>query len=607
VTGSTSYHRRVPAQPGPRQHLALVEYLGTCALDADVVVALSPIALQQCLDRDLDVTVLDDHVDRLALQADHLDFHRWQRGWIDRLDASSRLNGSARTAALAIKGPVDTAVVTSRNLRKLLQTLEPSYVSYVDRARPAPRHTAAPGGLYLWGDDAEPRPAGRLIAGICDDLGIDFGLVVDPKTSALSTRRSTRARFRRWVGRHIGPRRTFWVARRNERQRPTTVMTWYGGYGARAFLDAELRAGRRVFFLARGNRSSRLLEPRTIVWRRRSSRIRLERGAGSSFSPATSEILEEIDNWSGTPGTASVIRNRLTYILGTMCPAIEAGAKALEPALTRSRVDRVAAANPSSTEEFATLLAADRACARRSLVQHGDHLMTYEHWVINDLANCDEWVCSDPTVPDEVIPLCDAIGVRPPAFTFEAHRQRVVEGMAGHASRIWDALPICYVPGLYQGGSTFFRGWLDDAWYFRWQRLLLQWMAGRPDHTFLWKAFPPGNHTEDPIPALIDKMGVGNVRFETRPFTAVLSSVGRTIFDVASTPLFEAVQAGKPALAISFDRFIPLRPAAAALFDTVLRRCDTEEQALAEMEHFMAGDPDLWILDLRRLAGPATE
>jgi hypothetical protein len=592
----------MPAAPGPRRHVALVEYLGAAELSADVVVALSPIALQQCLDRNMDVSLIDDHVDRLGLQADHLEYHRWQRGWIDRLDAASGLNGSARAAGLAIKGPVDTAVVTSRNLGRLLEVLQPTYVSYVDRARPEPSVRAAPGSLYLWGDDAEPRPAGRLIAGICAHLGIEHGRIVDPTSVLPAGRRA--ATVRRRIGRRLGPRRTFWGARRPAGPGPTTVMTWYGGYGARAFLDAELQAGRRVLFLVRGGRSTQLLEPRSIVWRRRSPRVGLERDGGRTLPPAISGILEEIDEWSGSAGTASVVRERLEYILGTMCPAIETAAAGLRPALERSGVDRVATANPSSTEEFAILLAAGRAGTRRTLVQHGDHLMTYEHWVINDLPNCDEWVCSDPTVPDEVVPLCDAIGVRPPMFTFEAHRQRDVERKASRPDHPWAALPICYVPGFFQGGSTFFRGCLDDAWYFRWQRRLLEWMAGRPDQSFVWKAFPPADHAEDPIPVLIDERRIMNVKFQTQPFTSVISDVGRTIVDVPSTALFEAVQAGRPTLAISFDRFMPLRPAGAKLFDPILRQCATEDQAIDEIEHFVGDNPDRWIFDTRRLAGP---
>jgi hypothetical protein len=80
--------------------------------------------------------------------------------------------------------------------------------------------------------------------------------------------------------------------------------------------------------------------------------------------------------------------------------------------------------------------------------------------------------------------------------------------------------------------------------------------------------------------------------------------VERVFTDYPSTALYETVHLGKPVLAITFPRFCVVRPLAAARFAPVLRACDTEDEALAQIKSFLDADPDDWRLPTSNLVSP---
>ena len=129
-------------------------------------------------------------------------------------------------------------------------------------------------------------------------------------------------------------------------------------------------------------------------------------------------------------------------------------------------------------------------------------------------------------------------------------------------------------------------------------------MASRPDCRFIWKGLPSSDQLADPIPGLIADRGYANVSFELRPLLDVIAGMDRIFTDYPSTALFEAVHVRKPILALLFPRFCVVRPTAAARFETVLRPCDTETEALAQISRFLDADGNAWLVPERNLAIP---
>jgi hypothetical protein len=195
------------------------------------------------------------------------------------------------------------------------------------------------------------------------------------------------------------------------------------------------------------------------------------------------------------------------------------------------------------------------------------------------------------------------LGVVAPRVTYYAPRIASLHGAA--STQTERAGAVCYVPSFLLGDSSYVGGCnFDDAWYYRWHLRVLDLMASRPDVQFMWKGLPSSDQAVDPIPAVIAVRALANVVYESRPFMEMVGGVGRVFTDYPSTALYETAHLGKPILALTFPRFCVVRPAAAAQFAQVLRPCDTEEEALANIERFLDADPGDWTLPMARVAIP---
>ena len=326
----------------------------------------------------------------------------------------------------------------------------------------------------------------------------------------------------------------------------------------------------------------------------------------SELAPAAAALLDELDEWTEVPGAARLLTTRLAVYLQGICVAVSRAVPRVRREFPRFRVSRLAAANPSSPEEFACLIAAKSAGIPRVLVQHGDHLLSYASWLVTQTVDFDEFAASDPTMEDELKAAAARLGVVAPRVTYYAPRIASLPRGSQPRHAASEAMrAICYVPSFLLGNSRYVGGCnFDDAWYHRWHLQILDLMCSRPDLRFIWKGLPSSNQAVDPIPALIAERNASNIVFETRPFIEVIGEVARVFTDSLSTALYETVHMGKPLLALTFPRFCVIRPSAAGRFAPVLRACDTEQEALAQLTEFLDADPDAWTLPKSSLTIP---
>jgi hypothetical protein len=535
------------------------------------------------------VTVVDDFIDRPRVLPDPRAYLRWQADWIRRLDSHLSHAGAAAASALLIKTPLDSLVDWSRVLGAVVRSLQPSRLLFLGPAGSdtQPWHN---GHLQFWPILGDRTLAAALLPLVANHLGTHVAVEEDGRATGASAGLSTRQALRSRAARAIGPWRQ--VRPRLQRDASTaTLMLWSSGYGATEFANERRVVPRSVLALLRGRAQTRLIDTGR-PWRR-SGAVSVEPSFGGVVPEALSPFLGEVDEWAELPGAGEVLRSRLTAFLGGVVPAVGSAAQRLEGELRRWNVVEVAAANPSSIEEFAALLAASRhPDVRRTLVQHGDHLFPYAFWLVTETQNFNCLLYSDPTVPADMQDSAAALGLPAPAFRYDAPRIREIRRRFGRPT----GNAVVYVPTSLMGDSVGPDGTFDDAWYHRWHLRLLDVMTARTDMTFIWKGLPTSDQTVDPIPLLIAERQLTNVSYRAESFVRVLSQAARVITDFPSTALYETVHAGRPVLAISFERFARLRPSAAAAFAPVLRVCDGEEAALRHIDEFLDSPQDRWIL-----------
>ena len=568
------------------------------------VIALTPAAFDDCRRLGLEPTVVEDHTRRSQFCRNPSAYHRWQLDWLARLDVASRLDGVARSCADLIVPAVDSLIVAASTLAGAIDTLAPASITYIGRngRSEAGYHN---GNLAFWPRLGDVPLAARMLPLIAAARGLTFdGRTINNQIAAGPT--PSLRRVRRRLARMVGPyRRARWEGTHAGAHRPATLMLWYAGYGAERFAADEHRAGRVTVFITRGDTSFRIVDPTLPPRHRSGGRVDLTVPAAPKLAPPIAALLDEIDQWAGVPGTGRILESRLAVYLQGICSTVARAAERVAPEFSRFGIDRVAAANPSSLEEFACLVAAGVAGIPRTLVQHGDSLFSYSSWLVTQTQNFEHFAASDPTVRFAFAADATTLGVAPPEATDYAPRTQTKRSRALRRARYLKrgAGTICYVPCFFVGDAKrIASGYFDDAWYHRWHLRLLDLMASRADLQFIWKGLPSVDLFPDPVPDIIADRQLANVTYESRAFLEVIGEVDRVFTDYPSTALYETVHAGKPVLALIFERFATLREDAAGRFDQVLRRCASEEDALAHLRGFLDALPSAWVLPVEQIA-----
>ena len=576
--------------------------------DPGTVVALTASAFEACRSIGVSPGVLDDLTERPELCRNPDAYQRWQLDWLDRLDAACDLNGVARSCAQLIVPSVDTLVVTAQMLAGAVDALAPESIAYVGKVGPVEASGYHNGHLQYWPRLGDVPLSSRLLPLVAEQRSLSFTAHPVQGHASASARHGTPLdRARRRLSRSLGPYRRSYLRRlMGGSHRSATLMLWYAGYGVEQFAADERRAGRESAFITRGDSWFRIIDPGLPPRHAPSRRIDLTVHPVSELGRGVIALLDEVDEWAGVSGAARILASRLAVFLQGICTTVAAAARRTQGELAHFGVERLAAANPSSLEEFACLIAARSAGIPRVLVQHGDHLLAYGSWLVSQTGDFDEFAASDPTMADELDAAAARLGVVAPRVVYYAPRiASLLESARARRGSVSGAGRICYLPSFLFGDSRYVGACnFDDAWYHRWHLRILDLMGRRPDLRFTWKGLPSSDQEADPIPAIIADRQLENVTYEGRPFIEVVGEVDRVFTDYPSTALYETVHLGKPVLALTFPRFCVVRPSAAARFAPVLRACDTEDEALAQISAFLDAGAESWTLPERTLAIP---
>lgn len=390
-----------------------VDHFDHRSVDAEAtVVALTPEAFEECRRRGLNPSVVDDHSQPPEFSRHPAEYQRWQLDWLARLDDACGLDGVARACAGLIVAPLDSVVVAARTLAGVVDALRPREITYIGRAGPVEPSGYHNGNLAFWPRLGDTPLAARLLPLIAAarDVPVDIR-GVSRETMAELSRASLLRRTRVRLAKTLGPYRRARLGHVHRTGRGgTTLMLWYAGYGARQFAADEHRAARDTVYVTRGGAACQIVDPAVPPQHRPSPRVDLGFPSITALKPALRPLLDEIDEWAGVAGAGGILESRLATYLHGMCGAVARAAEQMGTSFATFEIDRIAAANPSSLEEFACLIAGTHAGIRRILIQHGDHLLTYSTWLVTETQNFDELAASDPTVAGDLVVDAKALG-----------------------------------------------------------------------------------------------------------------------------------------------------------------------------------------------------
>lgn len=554
----------------------------------DVVIARTPEVVERAAGNGLETLVIDDLIDRSSLFEDSTAYRAWQVDWLDRLDRACGATGAATASAQLIVTPLDSVVVAARVIRAACLAFPAHELEYVGRGG-ANSGQLLDGHFQFWPTRGHRPLDAEVLPLVGAALGRRFRASYtapppDPSDEGAQPERFATLRWFRSLG---VPRRAG----------PSALFLWRGGYGHRRYRDSKrlrplgLRSGVGGTAVVRSSWIGISEVPPT-------AELSFE---SPSTGPDLAPFLEEFDEWTQLPGASSIVGTRLNAFIRGIVPAVGRGAHDLKIAIEASSVIEVVASNPSTTPDFAALLAAKELGIPRLLLQHGDHAFTYGFWLLTETQNFDELWVSDSSVVADLERCAQSFDTTVPNTVSSSPRVEDLRELAAKRSR--PPVPLlAYVPTLFTGDSCVVgAGYFDAAWYHRWHVRLAEHLQTKSLKT-IWKGFGGIADLErDPISETIGGDPKRQITFETGPLLDTYARATRVLLDFPSTPLYEAVHLGIPVFCLSFNRFGTVRPEAAEMFGRSLRCVDTEDEALAAIDEFLDTEPARWIVPSERI------
>ncbi len=135
------------------------------------------------------------------------------------------------------------------------------------------------------------------------------------------------------------------------------------------------------------------------------------------------------------------------------------------------------------------------------------------------------------------------------------------------------------------------------AWYFEFQKKLVELFDQRQDFHFLFKHSLAQKWAEESIIPYIHDRAFGNIEIVDKPSYHYLDRADRVILDYPSTGFFEAAAAGIPVMAFYWDHFVEWKPSV-DYFGRCLQPFSTPNEALQKIAMFLDDDPKKYITDL---------
>ena len=535
-----------------------------------------------------------------------------QLSWFDDFDrllkkafpeADKRGINLATIYYYGIKRAVDNAILTTRILRKFIESVNPGKIWYI-----GPKYSADGSNSLLSSNHSQghpfedaldadfktgENPYSLLIEPLCKTYGIEFQrLVFDtprkPKVE-FSILQSLRVAInpdrikclaKRFLP--ISELRSLYIYLKSWRTKPTKgrILALQNVSFLTDFYIDSRKDGFELFFRENGGAKKLSWQP----WRKRISLCRFKQKVQCAREDIFNRILNgEIMNWINCYcglDVSGILNSRFRYFLYKICPEMLARIQDYIEFYNKNNIDFVAAYNIWTIDELAAIAAARLTPSVKSIgFSHGSDVYECKsRFFYMDRQYDIFFNLSSPEAEHErglaaLFNYKYPKVYKAPYFYSRISRRYINNGCSKSLSFADKRRVVLFVPIIYgtPPGRSVQLNQPFPMEYVKWHRALAGFFSKRKETFFIWKGLIQPEQRFDLMAEIIKEKGYDNIRFDSGRLTQWFPFVDRVLLDIPSTAFFESIYSHMPVMALYRPAYQILRKNAHGSFGSSLR------------------------------------
>lgn len=314
-----------------------------------------------------------------------------------------------------------------------------------------------------------------------------------------------------------------------------------------------------------------------------------------------SDLITQLCEWCQL-NVFDIALPKLKFFITDICPEISKYYKSFLSLFHDERYDLVISSFMMGPVDHAALAAANHEGLTTVHLDHGCDAYSVKFRTIHAFENFSVFISPSKEIKESWQEWCKKKDIQSDHFCSphqfsSIERTRQLRTRQIHPTN--KRQRIIYLNGFFTGDSRLRmeRNFRPDTWYFRFQRLLVDYFATKTEYTFVWKGLPQSDKNFNPIPNFIADNEFDNIEIATNPFVEHLLSADRVICDRPSTGFYQSIIAGIPTMSLYWGSHA-IRPSAIEQFGNTLKPFTDITEAKQHIDEFLNSDPELYVANI---------
>jgi len=588
--------------------------------DHDVIIALTPLASYELDRAGIKYSILEDYYDKAEFLKEEEDYFNDQLAWFDKFDNllltiyPEVKNKNLKLATgyyYGIKKMVDRIITNCKIVDFFINKVKPNSIIYVSSSWEEDLINVNQFPLLFIGGQSV---FSRIMPLFCEKYDIEFQRIISKKGIRQDDIHSGYKNFPRRIKKSLKSNihvRNLWYLYKTfcinnimlklpKDLKFNFLFLKMTGYNIIDICKEAQKRGHGVFYKQDNKVIKNILYPK-VVKNICTNIISISKQDAIKYLKKIhkSKIISWINDYCNIDIT-DIIMPRLKYFINEWCPQIIFLIDKYAKFYDDNHIDLVFTPHMISVDEFAAIIATKYSIKTKSAcLQHGDEVFFLKAWDFTEYSPYDIFFTTNYEREQYVKHRIKFRGFDTKVFQCSNRYKKLpkINNLKNRTESKVNQKTVVFVPTMYSWDASG-TGIMQDAWYFKWHKKLINYFSSRKDFNFIWKGIPGSNRIYDPIPNLINDRGYKNIRYATDSFVKWIRRADLVLLDFPSTALYEAAISGLPVMSLSFYPLNYIRGSALKLFGNSLGLINGFDEGIAKIDNFLNSNPDEFIVSI---------